>query len=418
MNHEGFAERLSFVDTLLRQRYKLEPRKIEPLEYDEDCPFPYNNFVYCVKLSPEPRTAITSSHQPGTIALPLGVSSVVVRLSNAAAGLNDLNRVQNEVAVMSLMRDALSTLPTQIVPAVYGWASAANQQGWILQQYMAGKPLDAEFENMDFPKKRNVLRQMAEILVRIQQYGLPGTIKEYGGLNFDESGNVISGPLTVLHGGPFQTYEALYRESLRLQLATADKNSVVRGWQSKGVRQRLENFAAHGIKPIMQDVDSRKVLVHGDFTCNNLLFDKETQRITAILDFDWAQVSGVAEEFFRSLSDVHGRLPGPYSVEAEQLALRQALLEGFPTPLPAQASDVNWRAAEAWDNELEHSGAQRPRTIKGIAALSKLYWLSGQICPFLLFNETIANDRSKEQHDKDKEDAEALLIQFLEDHGY
>lgn len=209
---------------------------------------------------------VRPSRQPGTVPLPTGVSSLVVRLPNAAAGgLNNLNRVQNEVAIMSLMRDALKTLPTQLVPAVYGWASAANDQGWILQQYMPGRTLDAEFSKMAFQDKKSILRQMAEILAKLQQYQLPRTIKDYGGLSFDESGNVISGPMTIVHGGPFPTYEALYREMLRLQLDKADQYPVVGGWQSRDIRKRLDSFTAHGLGRIMQGVDSKKVLIHGDF---------------------------------------------------------------------------------------------------------------------------------------------------------
>ncbi|KAI9848520.1 MAG: hypothetical protein M1837_007189 [Sclerophora amabilis] len=166
---------------------------------------------------------------------------------------------------MSLMRDALKTLPTQLVPAVYGWASAADQQGWILQQKMPGKTLDTEFAKMALPDQRSVLNQMAQILAKPQQYQLLDAINAYGGLGFDESGNVISGPMTVIHGGPLQTYEALYRETFRLQLVTADKTPVVQGWRLRGVRQRLENFVANGLGGIIQEADSKKVLTHGDF---------------------------------------------------------------------------------------------------------------------------------------------------------
>lgn len=168
---------------------------------------------------------------------------------------------------------------------------------------------------------------------------------------------------------------------------------------------------------LLQSPHNRTNLLHYSAT-NNLLVDRDTQRITAILDFDWAQVSGVAEEFFRSFGNIYGELPGPYSNQTEQLALRHAFLQGFPNPLPSSEFDMPWVIAEAWDNELARSGAQRPRTIKGIAALSALNWLSDNICPFLLFNETIARQRSKEQSQKDKTDTEGLLIQFLQEHGY
>ena len=64
-----------------------------------------------------------------------------MRLSNAAAGLNDVNRVENEVAAMNMFCDALSHISAHMVPKVYGWGSAAEGQGWIFQEYIAGKNL-------------------------------------------------------------------------------------------------------------------------------------------------------------------------------------------------------------------------------------------------------------------------------------
>ncbi|KAI9802397.1 MAG: hypothetical protein M1825_002779 [Sarcosagium campestre] len=417
MNHVEFDQRLKFVHKLLQEEFGLEPQKIEPLEYDQDCPFPYNNFVYRVVLPKQPRLT-RPCQKPGTTPLPAAASSLVVRLSNPAAGLNDHNRVQNEVAFISLIRDALRTLPRQLVPAVYGWSSAANGKGWILLQDMPGKPLDTEFVEMDMSDKRSILRQIAEILALLQQYRLPDTIKSYGGLDFNGTGDIISGSMTTIHGGPFQTYEALYREKIQLQLAEADRHPLVQGWQSRDIRQRLDTFITQGLDEIVQSADSKKVLVHGDFTTNNFLFDRENQRISAILDFDWAQVSGIAEEFFRSLGDVYGQLPGPYCNEAEQSTLRSAILQGFPDPLPSSESGVSWETAAAWDEELARGEAQTPRTIRGIAALSEVYWLSENICPFLLFNSTVLAQRTEEQKNRDKESTEESLIKFLSEHGY
>lgn len=100
-----------------------------------------------------------STSQPGTVATPNHAPDVVMRLNNAAAGFNDQNRVQNEIAAMVLACEALS--PREIVPDVYGWQSAANGQGWILMEHMAGTPLDAEFEVMSSEdEKKKVLKKL------------------------------------------------------------------------------------------------------------------------------------------------------------------------------------------------------------------------------------------------------------------
>lgn len=68
-------------------------------------------------LSPQRRKELDApAAQPGTVAIPDSAQNVVMRLSNAAAGLNDQNRVQNEVAAMSLARKALA--PRQIPPSM------------------------------------------------------------------------------------------------------------------------------------------------------------------------------------------------------------------------------------------------------------------------------------------------------------
>lgn len=57
---------------------------------------------------------------------------------------------------MALAREALK--PRQIVSAIYGWASGAEDQGWILMKHMSGTPLDASFEAMSSKKvKKRVL---------------------------------------------------------------------------------------------------------------------------------------------------------------------------------------------------------------------------------------------------------------------
>ncbi|KAI9816070.1 MAG: hypothetical protein M1832_005153 [Thelocarpon impressellum] len=321
---------------------------------------------------------------------------------------------------MSLMRDALQALPTQLIPDVYGWASAAEGQGWILQQFMPGRILDTEFSHMTLDDKTSILHQMAEIISKLQHHPLPGGIDQYGGVGFDDAGDIISGPMTIIRGGPYATYEDYYRDTLRLRLAEADENPVVQGWRRQGLRERVDRFMTHGIGPIMQQVDSRKALIHGDFTTNNLLVDPGTRRLTAVLDFDWAQVSGIGEEFLRSLGDIQGQLPGRLAEDEDQVLLRQALLNGFEPPVPSLPSTFlsAWTIAEAWDAELARCDAQRPSTIRGMAGLSELKWLSDNLCPFLLFNETIAAQRNEEQQANDRDRTEGLLSRFLRHHGY
>jgi hypothetical protein len=271
MNHTNFEQRLDFIRTTIRQQYGLSTVVIDPVEYDPQCMFPYNNFVYRVELS---RSTSPSSQsrkvldapaaQPGTVAIPDSAQHVVMRLSNAAAGLNDQNRVQNEVAAMSLAREALA--PRQIVPAVYGWASAAIDQGWILMEHMRGTPLDVKFEEMSSDDKNKTLKEVAGIVWAMQQYELPESIQGFGGLDFDRDGNIISAPLTVFSCGPFTTYSMLVKGVLCEQLAATDKSSILRGWTAKDTRVKLERFITEDVDRMLQSINTEKRLVHGDFS--------------------------------------------------------------------------------------------------------------------------------------------------------
>jgi hypothetical protein len=52
--------------------------------------------------------------------------------------LNNAVRVKNEVAAITLMRDALSSHESGLVPEVYGGNTAAEGQGWIVEERMHG----------------------------------------------------------------------------------------------------------------------------------------------------------------------------------------------------------------------------------------------------------------------------------------
>ena len=127
-----------------------------------------------------------------------------MRLTNAAAsGMNAANRVQNEVAIMNLVSAALNQVGMNVVPAIYGWGSAAHQQGWILQQLMHGKPLDAGMESTDLRGKSVIFTQMAKMLSAIQTYPLPESIEYFGGLTLDDEDLPISAAMSTVDAGPW-----------------------------------------------------------------------------------------------------------------------------------------------------------------------------------------------------------------------
>jgi hypothetical protein len=177
--------------------------------------------------------------------------------------LDERVRVQSEVATMHLMKDALG----ELVPAVYGWGPAVDgERGWVLSQKMSGELMNAKFHGLDDDKKRDLLGQLARIFKAIQDYKLPTSAVGYGGLNFDEAGNVVIGPTPIAGGGPCGSFEELYMEYFQTQRAFMDKCDVVRGWEGTDLKERIDEFGSTMLRPLLQSLTltPRPTLIHAD----------------------------------------------------------------------------------------------------------------------------------------------------------
>jgi hypothetical protein len=120
---------------------------------------------------------------------------------------------------------------------------------------------------MALDDRKNVLKQMADILALIQKFKLPETVKSIGGLTFDEDNHVISAQMTLYKGEPCADYLEFMRAMFRNKLAEVDENPVIEGWKANGVRARLDEFIKSGLPEILKDLQNvRKVIVHSDFS--------------------------------------------------------------------------------------------------------------------------------------------------------
>lgn len=197
------------------------------MEYLATCPFPFNNFIYKVALS-SPATAefFRRAAQPCTVLPPTeGVSTVIVRLSNPKAmGLNNTNRVENEVAAMHLVRVAVAHLGREfagLVPDLYAWKAAASPEpvdetgfGWTLMEFVPGRPLDAHFDALSEAEKKLVIGQIASVFSAIQAVELPPGVGFHGGLTIDDGGAIVSAQPTLVKGGPWIKYGDFWRAKL------------------------------------------------------------------------------------------------------------------------------------------------------------------------------------------------------------
>ena len=156
--------------------------------------------------------------QPGTYAVPAGLDNFILRLPNPTSGYNDRTRVENEVAALALARSGLQARYPGLIPRVFGWESARNGQGWMLQEYMHGSPLLDDFNQMSDDDRAIILNQMADILTILQQHKLPATIRQYGGLDFGPLGEYVSDPMSIFCSGPFKTYEEFVRATIESKL--------------------------------------------------------------------------------------------------------------------------------------------------------------------------------------------------------
>lgn len=188
-------------------------------------------------------------------------------------GLNNANRVENEVAAMYLARKGLKRLKPgleAVVPAVYTWQAgslAADGIAWMLMEYKTGVPLDGEFDSLSETQRQDVIGQIADMLAGIQHSELPPEVDSFGGLNIDQEGNVVSGEITIVNGGPWKSYVEFWQAKFRTQLKDADESSALAGWKSNQIRELMDRFLATGVGEALEKAgvdSSKRLLIHGD----------------------------------------------------------------------------------------------------------------------------------------------------------
>lgn len=219
------------------------------------------------------------TRQPGTTPLPEGAKEFIIRLSNPdAEGMHAHTRIEDEVGIISLAAAALSGFTPHIVPSVHGWASAAtpSSQGWILQEFMPGESVNEEFESMSLGEKKPILAQMAEILKALQDFQLPSSIENYGGVTFNDADQMVSAAMTSVGSGPWPLYMDYFQDRLQRALQQADSNPYIKGWDANGIRERLEAFVESGVPAQFKALESRddKAIVHADFSKSNTFLGK------------------------------------------------------------------------------------------------------------------------------------------------
>jgi hypothetical protein len=152
---------------------------------------------------------------------------------------------------------------------------------------------------------------------------------------------------------------------------------------------------------------------------DNMLYDASTQRITALVDYDFACILHPSYEFLRSFSGAGGQFQGWDDINSsEQTALRDAKLHGFPSVLPENTDDVQWDVAKGWEDELERLEVQRPRTIKGIEKVADVDAVLRSILPFRVTNSDVLRLQSEAVILRCRDENEAQLVKLLDHLGF
>lgn len=146
----------------------------------------------------------------------------------------------------------------------------------------------------------------------------------------------------------------------------------------------------------------------------NMLFDKETKKITGLVDFDFACVSHPAQEFLTSFADIGGGLGESPGGDPSGGLLREAILTGdFGSVNVPEEARSKWATASFWGSTLRDRGLWRPSNIAGIRALVRLKQLESRIARFRLIHPHFLKNKTPEQIAEDKRKAEEALRETL-----
>ncbi|TQW00779.1 hypothetical protein V2A60_001822 [Cordyceps javanica] len=377
----------------------------------EQNPVATNNHVYMITLSQPVEFSKTSADaKPFTVAVPAGTSHMVIRIARADNNVEDSIRIRNEVAFLTLARRALGQLDPLLIPRVFAWDDT-TELGYILQEFKRGEPLSHDdFQALNEQDVSFVCSQLATVIKAFQNYQLP--VDGYGGLTFDDAGNMSTTKVIFRTGGPFVTYTDYLKATLKWQLAQSENVTVLNGWRGvPGLRSRIDAFISNGLDKVLSKIpESKPTLVHGDLTLPNLLFDRHTKRLMAVVDFDFGHVGSIVTEFLYSFPEFQGILTGVAEPEDN---LRDLVLNGFVDPV-----DAKFSIGKAWDQALATQGVLRPCTIEGSDDVSNVWWFAQDLMQFHWLLPRFYANQSDEQIRTWREKSRKNIEAYLENWGY
>ncbi|CEJ81142.1 hypothetical protein VHEMI01287 [[Torrubiella] hemipterigena] len=277
--------------------------------------------------------------------------------------MEDSVRVRNEVVFLAQARKALGAVDghAALCPRAYAWDDTNLETQFIVEEFKNGEHILAEeFSVLSPADQTHIFTQIAKFVKALQTIKLPEGVV-YGGLTFDGEGVISSTKCPIPCGGPFKT----------------ERSKHLNGWKgTPKLRERLEVFFANGRDKVLQTIgEDRPTLTHADLGMGNLLFDRETKTLTAVIDFDFSHAGSPVSEYLFSFYDVDYLLTS--SVEPNG-PMRGFLLDGFPEGDEHKGIDSEnvgeLQKARRFDTAFASQGVPRPSTIGYAAAASDIWW--------------------------------------------
>jgi Phosphotransferase enzyme family len=211
----------------------------------------------------------------------------------------------NEVVIMRWISQN-TTIP---VPQVLSYDPSINnaiQHEYILLSLAPGHPLSEIYQLLDDIQISEIIDQLIDVLVQLHAVDW----NAIGGLTFDDKGDIVIGPVleeTFWHVPEIQSFWPPGETMGTLNIQGPYPTYV--DYNSAHVQRYIHAIQTHEKLAFMQDIVPRleaflnaladhatelnKVklkLVHKDLHFANILFDRESSRITAILDWEFAGV--------------------------------------------------------------------------------------------------------------------------------
>ena len=142
----------------------------------------------------------------------------------------------------------------------------------------------------------------------------------------------------------------------------------------------------------------------------NLLFDKATKDLVAVIDFDFAHLGSPLTKFLYSFPQFQGILGG---VAEPAGGLRELTLNGFQGTIQPKH-----RTGKIWEDALAAEGAERPSTIESADIVSDLWWFGQELLYFHWLIPTLVEKMEKEENPHPPEESVKALQSYLDHWGY